>query len=81
MLKHAAQCFSTANISEKAGDTFEKLGEHGQAAECFLRIGKYQKAGDLYMKANLFANALECFERQEDWEGLLICLNKNKDYF
>lgn len=41
----------------------------------------YRKAAEYYAKSNLFANAFECYERLEDWEGLLICLSKNKNFF
>lgn len=40
-----------------------------------------RKAGEYYAKAGLFANAFECFERMQDWEGLLMCLSNNKNFF
>lgn len=55
--------------------------EYGQSAECFFKVGDIRKAAEYYAKAHLFANAFECYERLEDWEGLLICLSKNKDFF
>ena len=44
-------------------------------------MGDYRKAATFYAKAGLFANAFECYERLQDWEGLLICLSRNKDMF
>jgi hypothetical protein len=46
-----------------------------------LKSGNLKKAAEWYAKAKLFANAFECFERLQDWEGLLLCLSRNKDFF
>jgi hypothetical protein len=81
MHKHAAQCYCSSKNMKKASEMFASQQEFGQAAECYLKIGDYHKAGEFYAKAKLFANAFECFERREDWEGLLLCLSKNKEYF
>ena len=46
-----------------------------------MKTKDYRKAAEYYAKAGLFANAFECYERLGDWEGLLMCLSKNKDFF
>ena len=46
-----------------------------------MKIGNLRQAAKFYAKAKMFANSFECFERMEDWEGLLLCLQKNLQYF
>ena len=82
MLKHAASCFFTGKNYQKAGAIFESLGQFGQAAECYLMTGgQLSKAAQLYEKANLVSKAIECYESNGDWEQLLHCLHRNKDFF
>lgn len=81
MLRHAASCFFTALNYFKAGEIFDSLQKYGQAAECFLNVNELSKAAKLYEKAGLITKAIECYELNGDWEQVLHCLNRNKDFF
>ena len=81
MNKHAAQCFFSARNAVSAAELFLKMGKFGQAAESFYKLGNLRKAAGLYAQAELFANAFDCYERLEDWDGLILCLNRFKDKF
>lgn len=81
MLRHAASCFFTGKNYVKAGEIFESLGHFGQAAECFMQIEELGKAARLYEQAKLVTKAIECHESAGDWEQLLHCLHRNKDFF
>ena len=40
-----------------------------------------EKAAKLYEKANLVSLAIECYESAGEWEQLLHCLHRNKEFF
>lgn len=81
MWKHAASCFFTAKDYDKAAQIFEHLGQYGQAAECYMEINELKKAAKLYEKANIITKSIECYEASGEWEQLLHCLHRNKDFF
>jgi hypothetical protein len=81
MLKHAASCFFTAKNYARAGLIFESLNQYGQAAECYLMTQQLSKAAQLYERASLVSKAIDCYESSGDWEQLLHCLHRNKDFF
>jgi tetratricopeptide (TPR) repeat protein len=81
MLRHAASCFFTAQNYSKAAQIFESLSFFGQAAECLLKVQELSKAAKLYEQAGLVTKAIECLEANGDWEQLLHCLHRNKDFF
>ena len=81
MLKHAASCFFTGRNFLKAAQIFEELGQFGQAAECLTEVNELKKAARLYEQANLITKAIECLESSGEWEQLLHCLHRNKDFF
>jgi len=81
MLRHAASCFFTAQNYPKAAQIFESLSFFGQAAECLLKVKELSKAAKLYEQAGLVTKSIECLEANGDWEQLLHCLHRNKDFF
>jgi hypothetical protein len=81
MLRHAASCFFTAQNCRKAAEIFERLECYGQAAECLMQIHDLSRAAQLYERANLVTRAIECYEANGDWEQLLHCLHRNKEFF
>ena len=46
-----------------------------------MYIGKdrLNEAAKLFEKGGLVLRAIECYERNEEWEYLLHCLNRNQD--
>ena len=81
MLRHAASCFYTARNFQKAAEIFKDLEHYGQAAECFMMVGELSQAASFYEKARLVTKSIECHETKGDWEQLLHCLHRNKDFF
>ena len=81
LYKNAAQCFFTCKNYEKAGEFFEEAKAFQQAAECMKMIGNFAKAAQMFEECGLYLKAFECFEYEKDWDGLLLCLNRNKVKF
>ncbi|CDW72543.1 lupus brain antigen [Stylonychia lemnae] len=81
MLKHAASCYFTGRGFNKAGEIFEKLEKYGQAAECYLQVDELKRAARLFERANLITKSIECYESCGEWEQLLHCLHRNKEFF
>ena len=46
-----------------------------------MQINELKKAAKLYEAANLITKSIECFEACGEWEQLLHCLHRNKDFF
>lgn len=46
-----------------------------------MEINEIKKASRLYEQANLITKAIECLESCGEWEQLLHCLHRNKEFF
>lgn len=46
-----------------------------------MEIDELKKAAKLYEKANLITKSIECYEASGEWEQLLHCLHRNKEFF
>jgi len=57
------------------------LGQYGQAGECMLMEDQLTKAASLFEKGNLISRAIETYESAGEWELLLNCLHRNKNFF
>jgi hypothetical protein len=67
--------------SKKAAGLFYEENMIKHAAECYMTIRNYKKASEMFEECDLILKALECLECMCDWEGILLCLHKNKDHF
>lgn len=81
LFKSAAQCYYTSSDFDKAADLFFEGQQLQQAADCYMKIKNYSKAAKMFEDSNLPLKAFECYELEEDWEGLLLCLNRQKHKF
>ena len=79
--RQAAQCFYTSSRYDKAAELFIKVKMYPQAAECYMNSKEVEKAAKMFEESNLILRALECYEYLRDWEGVLLCLNRNKNQF
>ena len=79
--KNAAQCYYSAKNYIKAADLFEKAKFLQQAAECHRMCNNFSKAAKIFEEWGLYLKWFECYENERDWEGLLLCLHRNKDNF
>jgi hypothetical protein len=46
-----------------------------------MKINDLSKAAKLFERGNIIIRAIECYEANGDWELLLHCLNRNKEFF
>lgn len=60
---------------------FFKSQQFEQAAECYMKVQEYDLASRMFEESKLYFKALECYEQQQNWEGLLQCMNRNKHNF
>ena len=79
--RQAAQCYYTAKKYKKAAELFIKNEMYSQAAECYMITCDYEKAAKMFEESNLILKALECYENLQNWEEILLCLNRNKGQF
>ena len=44
-------------------------------------LGILNKAAEMFEQSGIYLKAFECYEYEKDWDGLLMCLSRNKSKF